>query len=90
MHQTKALLLKYNGCRCMLCGRTVSYEQINWHHIKPKAVCKYYGEPIDNSYENGALLCLDCHAYVHTFNYWSKAYARLMKRIVANKKPVAI
>jgi predicted HNH restriction endonuclease len=87
MHETKALLIKKNGLKCMLCGREVPYSQINWHHIKPKAVSKYYGEPIDNSYENGALLCLECHAYVHQFYYWGDVYPKLMERIIKNRKP---
>ena len=87
MHETKALLITKNGLRCMLCGKEVPYRQINWHHIKPKAVCRYYNEPIDNSYENGALLCLDCHAYVHTLYYWSYEYQATMKRIINNRKP---
>lgn len=86
MHDTKALLIKRNGLRCMLCGKKVPYQQINWHHIKPKAVCKYYKEPIDNSYENGSLLCLDCHAFVHTFYYWSKEYHDLMDMIRQNRR----
>ena len=88
MHETKALLIKRNGLRCMLCGRICDYNQINWHHIKPKAVSKYYNEPIDNSYENGSLLCLDCHAYVHTLYYWSDEYQKAMQKIRKNKKPI--
>ena len=86
MHPTKALLICNNGLKCMLCGRTVSYNRINWHHIKPKAVCKYYNEPIDDSYENGSLLCLNCHSYVHTLSYWSKEYQNAMDVIRRNKK----
>ena len=86
MHPTKALLIERNGLRCMLCGKEVSYREINWHHIKPKAVCKYYGEPIDDSYENGSLLCLSCHAYVHTLYYWSAEYQQTMDEIRRNKK----
>lgn len=86
MHPIKQLLIERNGLKCMLCGKEVSYEQINWHHIKPKAVCKFYGEPIDNSYENGCLLCLDCHAFVHTFYYWSGEYQDLMDDIRQNKR----
>ena len=88
MHETKALLITNNGLRCMLCGKVVPYHEINWHHIKPKAVCKYYTEPIDNSYENGSLLCVKCHAYVHTLSYWSNQYQALMRKIRANKKPI--
>jgi len=88
MHPTKQLLIEKNGLRCMLCGRSVPYAQINWHHIKPKAVCKYLGEEVDNSYENGSLLCLDCHAFVHTLYYWSDDYQAYMKRIITNRKPI--
>lgn len=86
MHPVKQLLIERNGLKCMLCGRSVPYAQINWHHMKPKAVSKYLGEPIDNSYENGCLLCLDCHALVHTFYYWSGEYQDLMDDIRRNKK----
>lgn len=86
MHPTKALLIERNGLRCMYCGRIVPYNQINWHHIKWKSICKYYHEEIDNSYENGALLCLDCHAFVHTFSYWSKEYQEAMDVIRRNKR----
>lgn len=88
MHETKAKLITNNGLRCMLCGKEFSYNQINWHHIKPKSVCKYLNEPIDNSYENGALLCLNCHAYVHTFYYWSYEYDELMNIVRSNRKPI--
>ena len=86
MHETKAELIKRNGLRCMLCGKIFPYCQINWHHILPKAISKYYGEKPDNSYENGALLCLDCHSYVHSFYYWSNEYKKLMEIIKNNKK----
>ena len=86
MHETKARLIVNNGLKCMLCGKEVDYNHINWHHIRPKAVCKYYGEEIDNSYENGSLLCLDCHAYVHTLYYWSKEYQETMNVIKQHKK----
>ena len=86
MHPTKQLLIQRNGLKCMLCGKEVKYEQINWHHLKPKAVCKYLGEEIDDSYDNGSLLCLSCHAYAHTLYYWSKEYADVTKLIRKNKK----
>lgn len=87
MHETKALLIKKNGLKCMLCGREVAYHEINWHHIKPKAICRKRKEPIDNSYENGALLCLSCHSYVHTLFYWSEEYKEATRIILSNKKP---
>ena len=86
MHPVKAEMISRNGLRCMLCGRIVPYECINWHHIKPKAICKYYKEPIDNSYDNASLLCLECHAYVHTLSYWSKEYKDLMDTVRRNKQ----
>lgn len=85
MHPIKRLLIERNGCKCMLCGREVPYELINWHHIRPKCWFKEQGLPIDNSYENGSLLCLDCHAYVHTLDYYDQEYGILMKKIYKNK-----
>ena len=86
MHVTKFLLIKQNGLRCMWCGKELPYEEIFWHHMKPKAICRYYREKIDNSYENGALLCGKCHEYVHTFPYWSVEYQGIMHEIMQNKK----
>ena len=86
MHRTKQELIERNGLRCMLCGKEVSYEQLNWHHIKTKAECRRHKKPIDNSYENGSLLCLNCHAFVHTFPYWSSFYKYYMDVIRKNKK----
>lgn len=85
MHPTKELLLKRNGMRCMLCGRIREYNQLEWHHIKWKSVSIRRGESIDNSYKNGAILCLDCHKYVHTFKYNSYNYKILMKIVCKNK-----
>ena len=86
MHPTKELLIQNNGLRCMLCGKRVPYNCINWHHIIPKSECKWNNEPIDNSYENGSLLCLNCHAYVHTLDYSSQEYKKAMRIIRQNKK----
>lgn len=86
MHETKALLIEKNGLRCMLCGREMPYALINWHHIKPKSVCRQNNEPIDNSYENGALLCVECHSIVHSYAYGSDQYRLFMMEILANKK----
>lgn len=70
----------------MLCGKEFPYRLINWHHIKPKAVCKSLNEQIDNSYDNGCLLCLSCHAFVHTYDYWSDEYQYYMDVIRQNRK----
>lgn len=86
MHPTKQLLIERNGLRCMLCGKEFPYSQINWHHIKPKAVCKFQGLEVDDSYYNGALLCLNCHAHVHTLYYWSEEYSKTMDEIRKHKK----
>ncbi len=86
MHETKAKLIVNNGLRCMICGYEFPYRQIQWHHIKPKAVCRYLGEPVDDSYENGALLCVECHAFVHTLYYWSDEYRLMMDVVKRNKK----
>lgn len=87
MHETKKALIKSNGLRCMLCGREVPYALINWHHIRPKSDCRIHHEKIDNSYENGALLCLDCHAIVHEYKYGSDKYEYFTMIIRANKSP---
>jgi len=86
MHPTKAKLICRNGLRCMLCEKEFPYQQINWHHIKWKSICKKEHISIDNSYENGSLLCLNCHAFVHTFSYWSDEYQYYMDVIRQNKK----
>ena len=86
MHPTKELLIERNGLRCMLCGREFPYKFLNRHHIRPKEDCKRKHEPIDDSYENGAMLCLDCHALVHCYKYGSWCYERFMEIIKHNKK----
>lgn len=88
MHPTKAQLMVLNGLRCMLCGKEFSYKILNWHHIKWKSISKANNEPIDNSYENGLLLCVDCHHYVHTFPYHSCDYRELMCIAQKNRKPL--
>ena len=87
MHETKAKLITNNGLRCMLCGEQFPYWQIQWHHVKWKSVCKKENIPIDSSYENGVLLCVMCHSYVHTLEYDSKKYKKLMERAVSNREP---
>lgn len=87
MHPTKQLLIERNGMYCMLCGRKCTYRELNWHHITPKWVYHKKGIPVDNSYENGSLLCLDCHAYVHEFFYYSETYRLMMEDVKNHKKP---
>lgn len=86
MHPTKELLIKRNGMYCMLCGKKCEYKDIEWHHIKWKSVSLRHKEPIDNSYDNGALLCKNCHHYVHTFKYYSDEYHDLMWVIRSHKR----
>ena len=86
MHVTKQLLIERNGLRCMLCGKEFKYNDLYWHHIKPKHVSLKRGEHIDNSYENGCLLCSDCHDYVHLFDWQDEEYKALMAQIKENKK----
>lgn len=87
MHPTKARLIVDNGLRCMLCGREFPYKALNWHHIKWKSISKENNEPIDNSYENGVLLCLSCHHLVHTYEYDSQEYKSLMCIAQSRRKP---
>lgn len=86
MHPTKQELIKRNGLRCMLCQKEVPYNQINWHHIIPKCITKFFGLPQDDSYNNGALLCLACHAKVHEYFWEDPEYEKLMDVIRKNKK----
>lgn len=86
MHETKALLIRENGLRCMLCGKEIPYYEINWHHIIPKFVFRQQKQPVDNSYENGSLLCVSCHTYVHSLDYPSCEYTQAMETVKRNKK----
>lgn len=86
MHPTKELLIQRNGMYCMLCGKKCKYDELEWHHIKWKSISLKQGEKIDNSYDNGALLCIQCHHYVHTFRYKSEEYHNLMLAIRSHKR----
>ena len=87
MHQTKQELIERNGLKCMFCGEEVPYENIEWHHIIPKHITKFFGLPQDDSYENGALLCKRCHKIVHIYEYWDVEYYRITQVILSHKKP---
>lgn len=89
MHATKCMLIERHGLKCMLCGRTVEYKDIQWHHIKPKYASKADGEPIDDSYENGSLICVDCHRYIHLYSWWGIEYHQLMSIVLSNKYSVS-
>jgi 5-methylcytosine-specific restriction endonuclease McrA len=86
MHPTKEELIERNGLRCMLCLKEFPYHEIQYHHIVPKYASKHMGLPPDNTYDNGCLLCLKCHAKVHEYSYWSDEYQFLMDVIEDNKK----
>lgn len=85
MHPTKQELLNINGPRCMLCGKIYPLRELQWHHIVPKYVTTFMGRPPDNSYENGSILCLKCHARVHEYLYWDDEYQFLTDVIEDNK-----
>lgn len=87
MHETKAKLIEKNGLRCMLCEKKKPYRELQWHHIKWRSICKQEGIPVDNSYDNGALLCVMCHSFVHTLDYNSKRYQQLMEKVKSNREP---
>lgn len=70
----------------MLCEKEMKYREIQWHHVKWKSICNKENTPIDNSYENGVLLCVMCHSYVHTLDYYSSEYQELMRKAVKNRK----
>ena len=87
MHPVKELLINRNGMYCMLCGKKCAYTEIEWHHIKWKSITRRREHKIDNSYDNGALLCAACHHYVHTFEYDSEEYRKLMSVVRSHKAP---
>jgi predicted HNH restriction endonuclease len=69
----------------MLCGEDADLT-IQWHHITPKYVFSRAGFPIDNSVENGALLCPNCHVRIHKYQYGDKEFMGLTKSILENKR----
>lgn len=78
MKQTKIDLIMNHGRVCMCCKKDVG-ELIQWHHIIPR----YAGG--DDSYENGSLLCPNCHVDLHLYLYGTKEYERITKIILSNK-----
>lgn len=86
MHPTKEELIRRNGLKCMFCGKELPYNQLYWHHIKPRGECKREGKPVDDSYQNGSLLCLECHAYVHALYKDKYEYELAMSQIRFNKQ----
>ena len=85
MHPTKAKLIELNGMRCMACGRQCTRHELQWHHIVPKYVFRQNHLPIDNSYENGALLCVNCHIKVHEYLFWDDEYQLMMDLVEDHK-----
>ena len=85
MHPTKCELIIRNGVRCMGCGREVPLNDLHWHHLKPKYVSKHNHEPQDDSYENGSLLCKNCHIEIHRFLWWDDEFQVMTSMIEGNK-----
>lgn len=79
MKAAKQQLIRFNGTKCMLCGKDMK-SNITWHHIIPR--CQH-GE---DTYENGALLCPNCHRLVHNYPYDSEEYERLTQEMLKNKR----
>lgn len=80
MLQVKKLMIERNKAICMLCGKNVG-KRITFHHIRPKS----HGG--DDSYENGSLLCEQCHfEVVNKVRYGTRQYNELMDQIRSNKK----
>lgn len=84
MNETKVWLIIEHGTVCMLCGKDVG-RKIQWHHIRPKYDFKRCNEKIDDSVENGSLLCPDCHKLIHRYDYIDYRYKRLTLEIKKNK-----
>lgn len=72
---SKLELLKQYGKYCMLCRRKLKLEECTFHHIIPK---QNGGE---SSFENGSILCRQCHSVIHLFKYEDDAYKKITKRI---------
>lgn len=85
MKLTKELLLKRYGKRCMMCGKRYPLKLLQWHHIKPKYVYRHNNKPPDDSTENGAILCVSCHAIIHEYVWESDEYQLLTEIILQNK-----
>ena len=85
MHETKALLIMRNGLKCMGCGKTVEYKDIQWHHLVPRYVFKINKQAPDDSYANSSLLCKRCHSTIHQYLYWDEEYQLLCDLIEDNK-----
>ena len=74
----KQCLIAIAGTRCMCCGRDVGSE-ITWHHLKPR----YAGG--QDTIENASLLCANCHAHIHKFQWGTEEYIELTKEILKNR-----
>lgn len=85
MHETKCKLIVEHGLRCMMCGHEKALKDLQWHHIKPKYLSKANHEPPDDSYENGSLLCKECHVKLHRYLWWDDEYQLLTELIISNK-----
>ena len=79
MKAAKFELLQRNGTKCMLCREDVG-KRIQWHHIVPR-----YAGGLD-TYENGGLLCPNCHTEVHEYMYGDEEYTNFTNKIISNKK----
>ena len=86
MHETKAMLIVKFGLRCMACGKEVEYHNLHWHHLKPKYVSKANYELPDDSFENGSLLCKDCHREIHRYHWWQDEFQVMTSIIESNKE----
>lgn len=85
MKLTKELLLKRYGKKCMICGKNYPLKYLEWHHIKPRYLFKRNGKPPDDSIENSAILCANCHTMIHKYMWEDDEYQNLTKIILQNK-----
>lgn len=65
MHSHKRRGFKQNGGTCDLCGRKISMEDIQMHHILPFAEFPQYGM----NPQNLELTCDECHHAIHMNPY---------------------
>lgn len=80
----KKEMIKNNSTKCMICGELMG-NKIQFHHIVPKWYSKRNGMPIDNSYEQGILVCQKCHNELHRVRYKSRDYEHLVATALSHK-----
>ena len=82
---SKKTLLDLYGSRCMLCRRYFEPIELQRHHIIPRYEYKRRNEIIDDTIENLALLCKDCHRKIHVYDCRDSEYILYTISILESK-----